>query len=185
MKTLFIDTHSERLDIAVIDDDKVFNKVLMANKSHSEIAIPTLQEVLNSAKLELKDIDEIIVVNGPGSFTGVRIGVTIAKTIAYSLNIKIKTVTSLEALGISESNPFDVISVKDSKGSYSARFDNNVFIDFSYRSNKDFIEYSKSYRVSENNINNYFKIIDYMKDKDYTTPHIVNPTYIKPIEVLK
>ena len=185
MKTLFIDTHSERLDIAVIDGDKVFNKVLMANKSHSEIAIPTLQEVLNSAKLELKDIDEIIVVNGPGSFTGVRIGVTIAKTIAYSLNIKIKTITSLEALGVSEKDLFDIICIKDSKGAYSSLYKDGSFTDYIYQSSKEFEKYTKNYKVSENIINDYLKIIEYMKDKKSINPHSVNPVYIKTIEVLK
>lgn len=187
MKTLFIDTHSERLDIAVIIDDKIFNKVVTGNRNHSEIAIPTLVEVLNCASLELKDIDQIIVVNGPGSFTGVRIGVTIAKTIAYSLNINIKTITSLEALGVSTSDNFDVIAIRDPKGVYSALHRENGFKEYTYQSSSAFNSFIElnNYKVSENTINDYVKIIEYAKNIEFTTPHKVNPLYIKDIEVLK
>lgn len=187
MKTLFIDTHSERLDIAVIIDVKIYNKVVTGNRNHSEIAIPTLIEVLKSASLELKDIDQIIVVNGPGSFTGVRIGVTIAKTIAYSLNINIKTITSLEALGVSTSDNFDVIAIRDPKGVYSALYRENSFKDYAYQSSSAFASFieSNNYKVSENTINDYIKIIDYAKKIEFTSPHKVNPLYIKDIEVLK
>lgn len=187
MKTLFIDTHSERLDIAIITDDKIFNKVVTGNRNHSEIAIPTLVEVLNCASLELKDIDQIIVVNGPGSFTGVRIGVTIAKTIAYSLNINIKTITSLEALGVSTSDNFDVIAIRDPKGVYSAIYRENSFKDYTYQSSSAFASFieSNNYKVSENTINDYVKIIEYAKKIELTSPHKVNPLYIKDIEVLK
>ena len=57
---------------------------------------PAIKELIDEQKL-----DEIIVVNGPGSFTGVRLGVTIAKTLAYTLNIPIKTISSLEVSSIS------------------------------------------------------------------------------------
>jgi tRNA threonylcarbamoyl adenosine modification protein YeaZ len=187
MKYLFIDTHSEDLEMALIMPDKVKTLKRMSHHSHSEIAIPTLNELLNDENILLKDIDEIIVVNGPGSFTGVRIGVTIAKTIAYSLNIKIKTITSLEAYGISDANDFDLITVPDSKGVYSARLINGKFTDFTYQKTSDFEEYVKlsGYKVSENKEIDYEKIITYLKDTEPINPHSVNPIYIKEIDALK
>ena len=187
MKSLYIDTHSEKVFIAIYENGNIKKIEKISNKSHSEIVIPCLQELLNECNIGLNDIDEIVVVNGPGSFTGVRIGVTIAKTIAYSLNIPIKTITSLEAYGISENDKFDIIAVSDTKGAYSACYEANSFKDFSYRKNSDFNSYIKAnnYKVSTNDKTNLDKILNYLKDKDYTNAHLVNPIYIKEIDALK
>lgn len=186
MKTLFIDTHSNALCMAIISD-KIDEIIKSEIRNHSEIAIPTLQELLEKTKTELKDIDEIIVVNGPGSFTGVRIGITIAKTIAYSLQIPIKTITSLEALGESINDEFDIITVSDTKGFYSAKKEGKTYINFEYRKNSEFEEYIKNnnYKTKTTNKYNYQNIINYLKDKPYTNPHLVNPIYIKEIDALK
>lgn len=187
MKTLFIDTHSENLNISIIHNNKVISEEKTSIKSHSEIAIPTIVQVLKDAKMSLHEIDEIIVVNGPGSFTGVRIGVTIAKTMAYSLNIPIKTITSLETFGISAQEKFDIVTVRDNKGVYSSVFKNGVFGDFTYKKNADFDEYvnKNNYIVLENNGYDFSKILDYLKNRDYLNPHEVNPIYIKEIDALK
>ena len=187
MKTLFIDTHSDTLIMSYISDDKIKELKRNDTRNHSEIAIPTLQELLIACNIKLEDIDQIIVVNGPGSFTGVRIGVTIAKTIAYSLNIKIKTITSLEALGVSSKDIFDVVAVRDSKGVYSALLKNSVYSDFSYRKNEDYNEYIKgnNYKFIESCDYDYLAILNYLQDKDYINPHAVNPIYIKEIDALK
>lgn len=187
MKTLFIDTHSDVLIMSYIDDMSVETITKDDTRSHSEVAIPTLQELLKKCNATLNDIEEIIIVNGPGSFTGVRIGVTIAKTIAYSLNIKIKTITSLEAYGVSSNDDYDVVCINDNKGVYSALYKNNIFTDFSYRKNSDFSEFIKAnnYRCTKTNDYDYFKILDYLKNKKYENPHKVNPVYIKEIDALK
>ena len=187
MNTLFIDTHSEKLFIAVVSNGRIYSKEKVGIRSHSEIAIPTLQEVLEDANLKLENIDQIIVVNGPGSFTGVRIGVTIAKTLAYSLNIPIKTITSLEVYGISSTLKFDVVTVKDSKGVYSARLKNNKYVDYEYRKNREFEEFvqEKGYNVLNATDIDLDRVLDYMKNVSPTNPHKVNPIYIKEIDALK
>lgn len=187
MKTLFIDTHSETLRMAIVLDGNVVLEEKESNRSHSEIAIPTLESVLNKANIILEEIDEIIVVNGPGSFTGVRIGVTIAKTIAYSLNKPIKTITSLEAYGVSDTNSFDIVTVKDSKGVYFARKVGNEFVDFSYMKNSDFKAFigRKHYSVCSNTKIDVLTVIDYLKGQKSINPHSVNPVYIKEIDALK
>lgn len=187
MKTLFIDTHNETLYISYIENGNITNLKKEGNRSHSEIAIPTLVELLNKVNVKLEVIDEIIVVNGPGSFTGVRIGITIAKTIAYSLNIPIKTITSLEAIGESINEHFDLVIVSDTKGVYSAHYINGKYEDFKYMKNSEFEEYIKNNNYIAKTTNNYDinKIISYLKDKDYTNPHAVNPIYIKEIDALK
>jgi tRNA threonylcarbamoyladenosine biosynthesis protein TsaB len=60
--------------------------------------MPAVHSLLNDCDLTPQDLSKIVVAKGPGSYTGVRIGVTIAKTLAWSLNIPISAVSSLEAL---------------------------------------------------------------------------------------
>ena len=187
MQTLFIDTNKEELHIAIIIGEKIIERKVVGNRSHSEIMVPTLQELLESTSVTLESLDQIIVVNGPGSFTGVRIGVTVAKTIAYSLNIPIKTITSLETIGICATDDYDIVTVKDSKGVYSALKNNGLFTNFEYRKNQEFDEYIKEYgyRVCKNNEIDLRRVIEYAKNIECTNPHQVNPIYIKKIDALK
>lgn len=187
MKTLFIDTHGSTLIMTYISDDKIKEIKKSETKNHSEIAISTLELLLKTCNIDLKELNQIIVVNGPGSFTGVRIGVTIAKTIAYSLNIKIKTITSLEALGLSAKEKFDVVTISDSKGIYSTLYKDGKYKDFSYRKLEEFKKYinDNNYKYIGENDYDYLAILKYLKNKAYENPHNVNPIYIKEIDVLK
>lgn len=187
MKRLFIDTHSEKVTVAIVTEDKTYIKEQVSDRSHSEVVVPLLDSLLEEAKMNLKELDEIIVVNGPGSFTGVRIGVTIAKTIAYSLNIPIKTLTSLEMFGESSTSNFDVVTVLDSKGVYSARRVDGEYTDFMYQRKADFEEYvaKNGFNVLEERELNIERILKYMETKEVTNPHKVNPIYIKEIDALK
>lgn len=188
MPTLFIDTHSEKVTIAVLLDGHVFKKEKTSDRGHSEIAVPLLDEVLREANLKCADIKEIVVVNGPGSFTGVRIGVTIAKALCYCLSIPIKTITSLEMFGVSSSSKFDLVTVEDSKGVYSARVtDDAIYSDFLYQKKTEFENYKNEngYVVLEDKTIVFDKIMDYLSTKEYSNPHLVNPIYIKEIDALK
>ena len=76
MRYLYIDTSSSFLYSAITEDDKVLSEVKEEyGQSLSEVALPKIVEMFNKNKLTAKDIDKIIVVNGPGSFTGIRIGI--------------------------------------------------------------------------------------------------------------
>ncbi len=187
MTRLFIDTHSELVMMAIVDEKRVYKKEAISNRSHSEVAIPLLDELLKSSGIGLAEIDEIIVVNGPGSFTGVRIGVTIAKTIAYSNNIDIKTITSLEMYGVSAKEYFDIVMVPDSKGVYSAHLVDGKYVEFMYQRQADFDEYisKNGFTILEGKNVDFEKIIAYSKGLKKVNPHKVNPIYIKEIDALK
>ena len=99
MTILAIDTSNLTLGVALIKDGKVIAEhISHLKKNHSVRAMPAIDELLKECGLEPNDLTQIAVAKGPGSYTGVRIGVTIAKTLAWSLNIPIKTVSSLEVL---------------------------------------------------------------------------------------
>lgn len=99
MRALAIDTTNNVLGIAILEANKVIGEYITnLKKNHSVRAMPAIEQLLKECDLTPKDLDKIVVATGPGSYTGVRIGVSIAKTMAWSLNIPIVGVSSLEAL---------------------------------------------------------------------------------------
>lgn len=96
---LGIDTSHTPLAVAVVKDDQVLAEYKSSLKiTHSIGTMPAIEELLKKADIKPNEIDAITVANGPGSYTGVRIGVTIGKTLAWTLNIPIVSVSSLQVL---------------------------------------------------------------------------------------
>lgn len=189
MYTLFISTYNYLITIGILKDGKKITvKEVESVKNHSIYLIPTIKNVLSDNNIEIKDINEIIVINGPGSFTGVRLGVTVAKTLAYTLNIKIKTITSIDALAVSDNTlEGKTVIIKDNKGFYNAMYENNILIsDIKYSSNSEFDNFNNNNETIINStILDIEKIYNFCKEKANINPHEVNPIYIKEIEVLK
>ena len=105
MTILYIDTSCSYLYTAIVKDGLLLSyKAEEFGQSLSEVALPKIVEMFQENNLSPKDVDKIIVVNGPGSFTGIRIGITIAKVYAWSTSIPITTISSLEAMAISSEN---------------------------------------------------------------------------------
>ena len=105
MKYLYVDTSSNFLYSGIVENNKILAEIKEEfGQNLSEVALPKIVELFDKTNLKAKDINKIIVVNGPGSFTGIRIGITIAKVYAWSLNIPITTISSLEAMAISSEN---------------------------------------------------------------------------------
>jgi tRNA threonylcarbamoyl adenosine modification protein YeaZ len=99
MKILAVDTSSKICAVAVLEDEKVIDEIILDNgKTHSENLMPILKECLEKNNLELKDMNLIAVSVGPGSFTGIRIGIASIKPIAEVMNLPVASVTSLETL---------------------------------------------------------------------------------------
>ena len=98
---LFIDTHDELITIAIKNKNDLYIKSQESEYSHSVFTMPMIESLFKENNLNVKNLNKIIVVNGPGSFTGIRIGLSIAKTMAYALKIDINTISSLTAYLIS------------------------------------------------------------------------------------
>jgi len=99
MRLLHIDTSNQPLSVAITEGNEVlaeFNSGMRIN--HSITMMSQIESLLEYTKLEMKDIEGIVVAKGPGSYTGLRIGVTAAKTLAYTLNIPLYAVSSLAAI---------------------------------------------------------------------------------------
>ncbi|MEI4770029.1 tRNA (adenosine(37)-N6)-threonylcarbamoyltransferase complex dimerization subunit type 1 TsaB [Psychrobacillus sp. FJAT-51614] len=96
---LGIDTSHTPLAIAIVKDDQVLAEYKSSLKiTHSIGTMPAIEELLKKADIKPNEIDAIAVANGPGSYTGVRIGVTIGKTLAWTLNIPIVSISSLQVI---------------------------------------------------------------------------------------
>ena len=96
--TLVMDTSNQYLGIGLYRGDEKLEAILVnESKRQSEYAIPKLQEILEHQNVSLMDIDEMVITKGPGSYTGVRVAMTIAKTFAVIAPVKIKVVSSLAA----------------------------------------------------------------------------------------
>lgn len=116
MISLFIDTSISFPTISLIRDSAVlyeFHEEIKSDMSSKILSI--IDEGLKKLNLSLNLIDNIFVVTGPGSFTGVRIGVTIAKTIAWSLNKKIIPISSLEFMATTNTSKDYVIPMIDAR----------------------------------------------------------------------
>jgi len=113
MKRLSIDTSSATASVAIVDDeDIIIEKFSEDQKTHSEKIVPLMDEVLKESDMTLNDIDELCVCTGPGSFTGIRIGVALIKGMAQALNKKVIGVSSLLGL-INSSNSENVCAIID------------------------------------------------------------------------
>jgi tRNA threonylcarbamoyladenosine biosynthesis protein TsaB len=99
MTILAIDTSNYALGVALLEDNQVLGEYITnLKKNHSVRIMPAIQTLMKDCEKVPADLTKIVVAKGPGSYTGVRIGVTIAKTLAWTLNIPLVGISSLEIL---------------------------------------------------------------------------------------
>lgn len=99
MTTLTIDTSTNILGVGLLQDGHVIGEVVTnINKDHSTRLMPAIVSLMEELQIKQEQLTNIIVAEGPGSYTGVRIGVTTAKSLAWALNIPVTGVSSLQVL---------------------------------------------------------------------------------------
>ncbi|WP_270182970.1 tRNA (adenosine(37)-N6)-threonylcarbamoyltransferase complex dimerization subunit type 1 TsaB [Alkalihalobacillus sp. CinArs1] len=99
MRVLAIDSSNYVMGVAVMVDDIIVGELITnLKKNHSIRLMPAIEELLEEVGVKPNELDRIVVAEGPGSYTGLRIGVSIAKTLAWTLNIPLVGVSSLEVL---------------------------------------------------------------------------------------
>ncbi|GAA3197036.1 tRNA (adenosine(37)-N6)-threonylcarbamoyltransferase complex dimerization subunit type 1 TsaB [Lentilactobacillus kefiri] len=101
MKILAIDTSNKPLSVAVMDNDQLLAQTtLTTHRKHAEFLMPVIEDLVKKSDLAPADLDRVVVADGPGSYTGIRMAVTAAKTIASTLGIELVTVSSLLNLAL-------------------------------------------------------------------------------------
>ncbi len=99
MKILAVDTSANTATVAVVSGDTLLaERTVNYKKTHSETLMPMVDGALSDAGLDISDIDLFAVANGPGSFTGLRIGVSSIKGMAHALDKPVAEVSTLEAM---------------------------------------------------------------------------------------
>lgn len=126
MNILAMDTSNKALSLALLHDKELLGQVtLNIKKNHSITLMPAIDFLMNSLDMKPTDLDRIVVAQGPGSYTGLRMAVATAKTLAHTLKIELVGVSSLLAL-VPEQAEGLVIPIVDARR-------NNVYAGF-YRS---------------------------------------------------
>ena len=116
MKILAVDTSSKLCSVAILEDKNLIKKLELDNGlTHSETLMPLIQQLLNECSLSLNNIDLLVSDVGPGSFTGIRIGVSSCKAFSDSLNIPCVGISSLEVLAYNIQNDGVICSTIDCK----------------------------------------------------------------------
>ncbi len=204
MRILYLDTTSNFLYCAVLDNNNILGQVKeKLDNNLSMYTLPKIHELLSNCSISINQIDKIVAVNGPGSFTGIRIGLTIAKTIAWARNIPIILISSLEAMALSYDGNYDyVVPIIDARRNnvYASIFDvkNKSFVMNEQHLSLDTLNIALSNLgnkitfISNNKIDTNYDLQPYdpkidvivssVIDREPTNPHAVDANYLKLTE---
>lgn len=195
MTYLFLDTSSSTLILSLIKNGEEIDKIILEKTmEHSVYAVEKLDEILKNNNMKPNDIDRIFVTIGPGSFTGIRIGVTIAKTYAYCLNKEITPISSLK-MKILEYSGYDyyVSTIKDKRdfvfvGIYDKNYNTTFEGLITEEQLKNRLSELNKYKLiealsdDENRKDlDVLSVINYYKNEKSINPHEVNPIYLKEV----
>ena len=201
MISMFIDTSLSDVSIALLKNGKLLSLIHdNIPGEHSIYVSKYIEDILKENNILPKDVNEIIVLNGPGSFTGIRIGLTIAKVYAWTLNIPITTIYSLEAMSLSSDKQLIHVPIINARRGYvfGAIYGENQeellkpqhitiedlkkelekYSAYEIITNDEFEEIPNTVSYSPN----FLKIVQYFKNKKEINPHAVNPEYLKLTE---
>ncbi|MCI6265680.1 MAG: tRNA (adenosine(37)-N6)-threonylcarbamoyltransferase complex dimerization subunit type 1 TsaB [Erysipelotrichaceae bacterium] len=203
MITLFIDTSSSDVSIAIMKDKKILSNITKSipNK-HSIYTVSFIEQMIKEANLTVNDIEKIMVVTGPGSFTGVRIGVTIAKVYAYLKNLSIISISSLKMMSISCEHKYCLALIDAHHDNYYLGLydeNNQEIMKEQFNTKEKVLELIEKYQpriVSNENIEigkykikkqslDISKIITYYQKEEPLNPHLVVPNYLKLPQALE
>ena len=194
MRSLLLDTSNSFINIYVVENNEILvEEHIKVLKDMSNIIMPKIRELFDRLDFDIKDVDKLFVTIGPGSFTGVRIGITVIKTIGYSLNIPICPISTLEYLASISTDEKRILSIIDARRG-------NVFAGY-YDNNLDRIKEEELISYEDINKNNYDIVVSYdgvynsnvinvdilklinkhLNDKSIN-PHSLVPNYLKKTE---
>lgn len=168
MKILTFDTSLDKTYVTLSEDTKILADIVIENhneKYHSAFLIPTIASILKDNKLVMKDIDVIGTNVGPGSFTGIRACVTVARVIAQQLNCPLVGVSSLEILSKINLSGSKTIVVLDArkKQYYTAVYENGMEIQAPKLTGEDEVKsmgFSNAFVVTDKTSSDFLKTFE-------------------------
>lgn len=198
MISLLIDTCTNNVVIGLLNGNEIIDqKIDFNDKNLSSNFVPMVDELLKKNNIKPTDVNKIFVSIGPGSFTGIRVGVTFAKVMAWSLNIEIIPFSSLELIASSSSEQI-IVPLIDARRGYvfSGIYDQNlnVLLPDQYIPLENLVNQAKIYSNSVFVSLDSFEIPTVMPSVDIrkvvakhsndtgVNPHALNPNYLKKTE---
>ncbi|MCI8347107.1 MAG: tRNA (adenosine(37)-N6)-threonylcarbamoyltransferase complex dimerization subunit type 1 TsaB [Bacilli bacterium] len=199
MRILYIDTSSSYLYTGIVEEGHLISEIKEdLSLDLSKVALPRIASMFEEHELRPDSIDKIMVVNGPGSFTGIRVGITIAKVYAWSLKIPIIPINGLEAMATSISAPIKVPLIDARRGYvYAAIYNNDdVILEPQHILLSDLLSHLSEVEdymfITNNEIDlgekkcgynpNIETIVNRFCQGSSCNPHMVNPEYLKLTE---
>ena len=192
MKYLLIDTATSYLIVSIVIDDKL---VYLYNEEEghrmSERVMPVIAEAFDKAGIKPNNLDMILATTGPGSFTGIRVGLTVAKTMAWSLKIPVVPISTLEVMVSGYDDKKNIGLINARRGFvYAGIYDDklNVISEDRYDSldnismDGNLVSYDLfDFEVKKPKLD-VLKIVSKHKDDAPVNPHLLNPKYLKRTE---
>ena len=196
MISLFIDTALSYIRIAIFKDDKLIDSINeKCEKNMSALFDSKVDELFKRNNLELTKVNKIYTVTGPGSFTGIRVGMTFSKVLAMALNQKITPVSELQVLATTNTNRLKAPMIDARRGYVYAGVydqdlntlteDKHILLEDFLNINKDveYISYDSFEHISTTLPNiDFEKIILKNKDKKQIEHQVLTPNYLKLTE---
>lgn len=197
MKYLFINTAISVSSVALIEDNKILS-IYEENNSNdlSEKIFFMIDKVFADSGNTPENLDKIFVINGPGSFTGIRIGLAIAKTMAWALNIELVPISCLELIATTSSKT-NVVAMIDARRDYvyAGVYDRELQVIMSdryisleellklYPEDVTYVSYDTYQNLEiEKPVIDYIKVIKKHEKDEAISSHYVNPVYLKQTE---
>ncbi|MEP6898616.1 MAG: tRNA (adenosine(37)-N6)-threonylcarbamoyltransferase complex dimerization subunit type 1 TsaB [Rhodanobacter sp.] len=117
MNLLAIETATEACSVALIHGDELIARSEIAPRRHTDLVLPMAESLLAEAGISRHALDAIAVGRGPGAFTGVRLGVSLAQGMALALDVPVVTISSLAALALEapEDDDSTILAVIDAR----------------------------------------------------------------------
>ena len=186
MYSLILDSSTKKLYVCLVSDNKIlFEKYIEGRNDHAKNIVATIDEALKSAEIDSDKLNEIIVGVGPGSYTGVRMAVAVAKMMAvFKKNIKLYTISTLKLMS-SNKKGLVLTSIDARRGNcFGMIIDND---NLKYVINEGLISYDElknnkyDVEVTENDfVVDPFYVIN--NKQLVSEPHLLVPNYLRDTE---
>ena len=183
MYNLIIDSSTKILYVALVDENNIlFEKYIEGRNDHAKNIVKTVDDALKSANIDAFKLDKVIVGYGPGSYTGVRMAVTVAKMLAIFANVKLYTISTLRLMQSAKKGVVKATIDARRGNAFASVFDmdkNEYVIKeglYSYEELKDYQE-----EVKEDNfkVNPFYVVLN---SNEVSEPHLLVPNYLRDTE---
>lgn len=179
MRLLGIDTTGKYLSLVLINgEDIIIKKIDGGKKKHTSVLMPAVDALLTETNLAIGDLNYVSAIVGPGSFTGIRVGVSSANAIAYSLDIPMIEVTSLELIAYNKADGVALIDAMHGNF-YGGTIKDGEITEMRYYEMGDVISGDRYYQDEDNDYGKEYAAILVKKAKRGEVKETLLPVYLR------